>query len=28
MQILLETAKDTKKRVSLFQDLGKARNFR
>jgi hypothetical protein len=28
MQILLETSKDIKKRVSLLQDLGKTRSFR
>lgn len=28
MQILSETAKDIKKKVSLFQDLGKSRSFK
>lgn len=28
MRILLETAKDIKKRVTLFQDLGKCRSFK
>jgi hypothetical protein len=28
MQILNETSRDIKKRVSLFQDLGKSRSFK